>query len=57
LLGLAIAMVSVAAQRLWDPVLDNSGLAFAAALVLIAWGAGLGWAAIEPRLRRRTASA
>jgi len=56
-LGLAIAMVSVAAQRLWDPVLDNSGLAFAAVLVLIAWGAGLGWAAIEPRLRRRTASA
>ena len=57
LLGLAIAMVSVAAQRLWDPVLDNSGLAFAAVLVLIAWGAGLGWAAIEPRLRRRVASA
>jgi len=56
-LGLAIAMISVAAQRLWDPVLDNSGLAFAAVLVLIAWGAGLGWAAIEPRLRRRTASA
>jgi hypothetical protein len=56
-LGLAIALVAVVAQRLWDPVLDNSGLAFAGALVLVAWGAGLGWAAIEPRIRRRFASA
>jgi len=50
-------MVSVAAQRLWDPVLDNSALIFLGVLVLVAWGAGLGWAAIEPRLRRRAASA
>jgi len=56
-LGLAIAMISVVAQRIWDPVLDNSSLVFAGALVLIAWGAGLGWAAIEPRIGRRSASA
>ena len=56
-LGLAIALVSVAAQRLWDPVLDISGLIFAGVLVLIAWGAGLGWAAIESRVRQRSAAA
>ena len=55
-LGLAIALVSVAAQRLWDPVLDNSSLAFAGVLVLLAWGAGLGWAAIEPRIRHLSAA-
>jgi len=56
-LGLAIALVSVAAQRLWDPVLDDSGLIFAGVLVLLAWGAGLGWAAIESRVRQRSAAA
>lgn len=56
-LGLAIALVSVAAQRLWDPVLDGSGLIFAGVLVLVAWGAGLGWAAIESRVRQRSATA
>jgi hypothetical protein len=56
-LGLAIALVSVAAQRLWDPVLDDSGLIFAGVLVLVAWGAGLGWAAIESRVRQRSATA
>jgi hypothetical protein len=56
-LGLAIALVSVAAQRLWDPVLDDSGLIFAGVLVLVAWGAGLGWAAIESRVRQRSAAA
>lgn len=51
-LGLAIALVSVAAQRLWDPALDNSALIFLSALVLMVWGAGLGWAAIG-RVNRR----
>jgi len=55
-LGLAIAMVSVAAQGLWDPALGISGFAFAGVLVLIAWGAGLGWAVIEPRIRRRSST-
>jgi len=53
-LGLAIALVAVAAQRIWDPVLDNSALVFAGSLVLVAWGAGLGWAAIEARIRPST---
>lgn len=53
LLGLAIALGSMVAQRVWDPVLDNGALIFGAALIIIAWGAGLGWAAIEPRLAGR----
>ena len=56
-LGLAIALVAVTAQRIWDPVLDNSALVFAGTLVLVAWAAGLGWAAIEPRIRRRSTTA
>jgi hypothetical protein len=50
--GLAIALVSVAAQRAWEPVLDNSFLALAVPLVLLVWGAGLGWAARSSRGRR-----
>jgi hypothetical protein len=56
ILGLAIALLDVVAQRLWDPVLDNGSLLFAGGLVLVVWAAGLGWAAIEPRLGRHHGS-
>ena len=55
LLGLAIALGAVVAQVIWDPVLNEDALYFAGALVLLCWGGGLGWSAIESRLSRRTA--
>jgi len=53
LLGLGIAMLDVVAQRVWDPVLDNGSVVFAGSMVLVVWGAGLGWAAIEQYLTGR----
>jgi hypothetical protein len=50
-LGLAIAFVSVVAQGMWDPALVSGFLPLAIPLTLACWGAGLGWAAIEPRIR------
>jgi hypothetical protein len=52
LLGLGIAFGAMVAQRIWDPVLNNEALIFGCSLILVAFLAGLGWAAIEPRLRR-----
>jgi hypothetical protein len=53
LLGLAIAFVSVVAQGVWDPALGSDFYPFGIGLVLLAWGAGLGWAALDSRRRAR----
>lgn len=53
LLGLAIAAVALAAQRLFDPVLDNGFVAVAIPVLLAVWAAGLGRAAVEQRNRMR----
>ena len=58
-IGLALAMVSVAAQQAWDPALDGGFLVLAIPLVLLTWGAGLAWAARSSRIsngRRRLRS-
>ena len=49
-IGLALAMVSVAAQQAWDPALDSGFLVLAIPLVLLTWGAGLAWAARTSRI-------
>lgn len=51
LLGLAIAFVSVVAQGIWDPALQSDFYPFGVGLILVAWGAGIGWAALEVRRR------
>ena len=53
LLGLAIAFVSVVAQGVWDPALQNDFYPFGVGLVLLSWGAGLGWAAFAARRHSR----
>jgi hypothetical protein len=55
LLGLAIAFVSVAAQGLWDPALQDDFYPYGVGLVLLAWGAGVGWSALDRRRRTRKA--
>lgn len=54
LVGLALSFVSVAAQRLWDPVLDNEFLMLAIPLVLLCWAAGVAWSALETRRQLRS---
>lgn len=53
LVGLAIACISVVAQGIWDPVLGSDFYPFGAGLVLLAWAAGIGWAALDGRRRSR----
>jgi len=53
ILGLAVAFVSVVAQGVWDPALGSDFYPFGGGLVLLAWGAGLGWAALDGRRRGR----
>ena len=55
--NLLFAMVAgvVGAWLVTEP--DNGGGVAAAVLVLLAWGAGLGWAALEPRIRQRSTTA
>ena len=47
LLGLGLALVAVVAQGIWDPALGADFYPFGIPLVLIAWGAGIGWATVE----------
>jgi len=53
--GLAMAVVAVVAQYLWDPALhaDPAFLAMGPAAVLVAWGLGTGWDALMARTGRR----
>ena len=51
LLGLGLALVAVVAQGIWDPALGADFYPFGIPLVLIAWGAGIGWATVEGRRR------